>query len=240
MLSFVLNSFYTQCGHGGGAKSMDDLLIHGTGSMGRLLFSEILEYKSFNVKAFVCDDKYYKNDDFMGVPVYKVSEVEKFFPASSIPVISTGSYSSLRERYNSYLQMKSKGYRFINFISKNAIVAKDLIIGENNLIFSGVYLDYFGKLGNCNIIRPQTYVGHNFDIGNGVYIAPNCSIAGFCTIEDLSFIGIGSTILERLTIKRETLVGAASLVTKSTEPYTQYIDSPAKKVKTHEQTGVLL
>ena len=115
-----------------------------------------------------------------------------------------------------------------------------MIIGENNIVFAGVYLDYFGKMGNCNIIRPNTYIGHDFNIMNGIYIAPGCNIAGHSTIEDLSFIGISSTILEKLTIRKETLIGAKALVTKDTEPYSKYIGIPAKKINTHEDTGVLL
>ncbi len=220
---------------------MITLLIHGTGTLGKLLYSELKNDSDYCIKAFICDDKYYSSNIFMGdKPVYKTSEIEKYFSQDDVEVISTGVYSSLRERYNSYLNIKSKGYSFINFISKNAIVADDIEIGENNIIFSGVYLDYFGKIGNCNVIRPNTYIGHNFNINNGVYIAPGCNIAGYSQIEDLSFIGIGSTILERKTISKETLIGAASLVTKDTEPYSKYVGSPAKKIKTHEETGVLL
>ena len=219
---------------------MEDILLHGLGSMGRLLFAEMEKDERFCVRAFVCDDRYYTQDSFAEKKIYKASEVVKAFPPSSIRVISTGVYSSLRERYDSYRQMKDKGYRFINFISKKAMVADDVLMGENNIVFAGVYLDYFGKMGDCNVVRPQVYIGHNFNIGNGVYVAPNCSIAGYATIEDLSFIGIGATVLERLVIAKETLIGAASLVTKCTEPYAQYIGAPAKKVKTHQETGILL
>ena len=219
---------------------MINLLIHGTGSQGKLLFSEMQYDSEYCVTAFVCDDKYYSSADFMGKPVFKLSQIEQHFSPDDIKVISAGTYSSLRERYNSYLNIKNKGYKFINFISKKAIVAQDIDLGENNIIYGGVYLDYFGKMGNCNIIRPNTYIGHNFDIRNGVYIAPGCNIAGYSTIEDLSFIGIGSTIIERKTIRKETLIGASSLVTKDTEPYSLYVGSPAKKIKTHEETGVLL
>ncbi len=219
---------------------MEDILIHGTGTMGKLLFSEFSENNDYNVKAFVCDDKFYTSDSFMGKFVCKSSEVLKYFSPQSIPIISTGVYHSLRERYNSYLKMKEKGFHFINFISKKANVTEDIDIGENNIIFAGVYLDYYGKIGNCNLIRPNTYIGHNFNIGNGISISPGCNIAGYTTIEDLSFIGIGSTILGKLTIGKECLIGAASLVTKDTEPFSTYVGSPARKIKTHEDTGVLL
>ena len=219
---------------------MIKLLIHGTGSIGKLVYSEILNDDRYEVVAFVCDDKWFSSNEFLGKPLYKASEIEKYFPPKSIKVISTGLYSSLRERYNSYLEMKKKGYEFINYISKNAIVRPDIEIGENNIIYPGAFLDFFGKLGNCNIIRPKAYIAHNFDIKNGIYISPGCNIAGHSVIKDLSFIGIGSIILGKLCIEKENLIGAGALVTKNTEPYSTYIGFPARKISEHKDTGVLL
>jgi sugar O-acyltransferase (sialic acid O-acetyltransferase NeuD family) len=216
------------------------ILIHGTGTAGKLLYFEMLKDERYEISAFVCDDKYFSSKEFLGKPLYKTSEIDKYFLPKTIKVISTGSYSSLRERYNSYLEIKKKGYSFINYISKKAIVQPDIEIGENNIIYSGVYLDFFGKLGDCNIIRPNTYIGHNFDIESGVYIAPGCNIAGYSVIKELSFIGIGSTIKERICVEKETLIGAGALLTKNTEPYSKYIGSPAKKISEHKDTGVLL
>lgn len=219
---------------------MMKILIHGTGTQGRLLFAEMSDDGRYDVEAFVCDDKFYSPADFMGKPVYRASDIERHFPPGNLKVISTGVYASPRERYHSYLQMKEKGYQFINYISRKATVADNVVMGENNIIFSGVYLDFFGRLGNSNIIRPNTYIGHDFNIKDGVYIAPGCHIGGYSTIEDLSFIGIASTIIERVTIRQETLIGASSLVIRDTEAYSQYIGNPAKKVKTHQETGILL
>ena len=208
--------------------------------MKKILFSELQSDENYDVIAFVCDDKYYKDTLFCGKNVYKTSEINDIISPQEVKVISTGAFSSARERYNSYLSIKEKGYSFINYISKNAIVAPDIEMGENNIIFSGVYLDFFGKLGNSNIIRPNTYIGHNFNIKNGVYISPGCNIAGYSEIDDLSFIGIGSTIIERIHIKKETLVGATSLITKDTEEYGKYVGVPAKLIKTHKETGVCI
>ena len=69
------------------------------------------------------------------------------------------------------------------------------------------------------------------------YIAPGCNIGGECEIKDLSFVGIGSTLVDSLILERETLIGAGSLVLKSTEPWSRYVGSPARKVGEHAETG---
>jgi len=94
-------------------------------------------------------------------------------------------------------------------------------------------------MGDNNLIRPQAYIGHDFIIGNHVYIAPGCRVASSCQIDDLSFIGVGSIIKEKTHIARETLIGAGSLVLQNTEPYSMYFGQPAMKVKEHKETGPL-
>ncbi len=102
---------------------MEKILIHGTGTSGKLLYHSMLEDDIKNVIAFVCDNKYYNNQTFCGLNVFKVSTMENYFPPDEFKVISTGVFNSVRERYNSYLNIKSKGYSFTNYISKKAIVA---------------------------------------------------------------------------------------------------------------------
>jgi len=217
-----------------------NLLIHGTGTQAKLIYAEICRDKKYNVAGFTCDDEFFKDENFIGKKVFKLSEIEKIFKPSNTRILSLGVFSSPRKRHLSYLNIKNKGFKFINFISKNAIVQKDLEIGENNVIYGGVYLDFGGKLGNNNVIRPNTYIGHNFEVANGIYISPGCNIAGYCKIEDLSFIGIGSTVIEKKTIAEETLIGAGSLIVKDTDPYSKYVGSPARKTGEHKKNGILL
>ncbi len=217
-----------------------NLLIHGTGKQAQLVYGEISRDKKYRVVGFTCDDEFFKDAAFMGKKVFKISGIENFFNPKNTFVLSLGLFSSPRKRYISYLNIKKKGYKFINFISKNAIIQKDLKIGENNVIYGGVYLDFYGTIGNNNVIRPNTYIGHNFEIGNGVYISPGCNIAGYCKIKNLSFIGIGSTVIEKKTVSEETLIGAASLVIKDTEPFSKYAGTPAKKIGEHKETGIIL
>lgn len=206
-----------------------DLMIHGTGTSAKLVYSELKVANDYNVVGFTCDDEFYSDDNFLGHKVYRLADIKKVFSVTSTKIISLGSYGSARSRHNSYLNVKQMGFQFINFISKNANVKDDLIIGENNVVFGGVYLDYFGEIGNNNIIRPNTYIGHNFKIGDGNYIAPSCNIAGYVAINNLAFIGIGTTVIERINIAAETIIGAASLIVRDTEPNGKYMGIPGKK-----------
>ena len=54
---------------------------------------------------------------------------------------------------------------------------------------------------------------------------------GFCiTIENDVWVGTGSILFSGITLANGTVIGAGSIVTKSTEPYGIYIGAPAKLV----------
>ena len=155
-------------------------------------------------------------------------------------------------------------------ISDRAIVSRladidDSIIGTQITIEEGVRIDSFVKIkpvgGNGNIrIGKNSYVnsgvviysGNGVDIGMGVLIAPNCTLApvnheygrrdrtmleqrfkaskGGILIEDDVWIGANSAILDGAIIRKGAVIGACSLVNKEVEPYSINIGIPTKIV----------
>lgn len=206
-----------------------DLLIYGTAKISELVFSHLKYNPNYNVVAFVADDEYVKSDSYLGLPLFSFEGIEDHFSPSQYKMLCVGPYSNSSIREKMYESAKAKGYSFINYIDDRAIVSEDLIIGENNIVLPGVYIDCLGRMGNCNIFRPNSYIGHDFVIGNYNYFAPCSKLAGYVTVEEHCFLGIGSTIIERKTIACKTLVGAHSLILKDTEGGT-YVGVPAKKL----------
>lgn len=115
--------------------------------------------------------------------------------------------------------------RHVHLISPHRIC-----IGENVFINRNVTLD--GRKG--------LLIGANTDIGEFTSIwslshdidSPNHStMGGVTTIEDHCWIAPRCVILPGLTIKRGTVVGTSSVVTKSTEEKTLVAGIPAKFIR---------
>ena len=85
-------------------------------------------------------------------------------------------------------------------------------------------------------------------IGNNVFIGPSSNIYAVdhhidkfdkryfvkgidVIIEDNVWIGGNSTILPGITIGRNSVIGAGTVVTKDVESYSIYVGNPAKKIK---------
>lgn len=139
--------------------------------------------------------------------------------------------------------IKYKGYE--PKIDKTVFVAENTsIIGQVNIsAHSGIW---FGTImrGDINHIDVGEYtniqenstihVDHDFPtiIGDKVTVGHNCIIHG-CTLEDNTLIGMGSTILDGAVIRKNSIVGANSLVTmnKTFPEGVLIIGSPAKVIR---------
>lgn len=124
-------------------------------------------------------------------------------------------------------------------------------VDETFTLVPPFYVDY-GKnihLGKSVFIQQccTFYDRGGITIGNNVFIGPKVNLitlnhdpnpenrnATYCkpiVIEDNAWIGINSTILSGVTIGRNAIVGAGSVVTKDVEPDTIVAGNPARFIK---------
>jgi virginiamycin A acetyltransferase len=146
-------------------------------------------------------------------------------------------------------------------ISKFADI-EDSVRGTRIIIEEGVQVDSFvkikpiGGVGDVRIGRNThlnsgvvIYSGNGVEIGEGVLIASNCTIApvnheyrskdktileqrfmpskGGVRIEDDVWIGANSVVLDGAVIRKGAVVGACSLVIGELEPYSVNAGAPA-------------
>ncbi|HCE24239.1 MAG TPA: gamma carbonic anhydrase family protein, partial [Hyphomonas sp.] len=106
------------------------------------------------------------------------------------------------------------------FIAPSADVIGDVVIGEkssvwfNCVVRGDVYSIRIGKRSN---IQDGTIIHvsggtHPTTIGDDVLVGHNCIIHG-CTLEDASFVGMGTTILDGVVVESGGMVAAGALVT---------------------------
>jgi carbonic anhydrase/acetyltransferase-like protein (isoleucine patch superfamily) len=130
-------------------------------------------------------------------------------------------------------------------------VAPDVFVAENAVVLGNVKLGpganvWFGAVlrGDKDriVIGARTNVQDNVTVhldpgapaivGDGVTIGHNAIVHG-CTIEDNCLIGMGSTVMSRARIGRDSIVGAGALVTEGKEfpPGSLIVGAPARVVR---------
>ncbi len=119
-------------------------------------------------------------------------------------------------------------------IHPNAVVSANCHIDIGSVVFANAVINIGSSIGKGCIINTGATVDHDCSLNDGIHISPGANIAGGVTIGSLSWLGIGSSVIECLTLASNTLIGAGAAVTSSTEPDSLYVGVPAKKIKTLE------
>jgi sugar O-acyltransferase (sialic acid O-acetyltransferase NeuD family) len=136
--------------------------------------------------------------------------------------------NTLRESV--YLQVKSKGYRFINYISSKATILTDAI-GENCFILEDNTIQPFVTIGNCVVMWSGNHIGHHSSIKDYVNFTSHVVLSGHCLVESYAFFGVNATIRDNVTIAEGTFVGMSATIVKDTEAWGVYIGNPAKRLE---------
>ncbi|MGD9679053.1 MAG: DapH/DapD/GlmU-related protein [Vulcanibacillus sp.] len=85
---------------------------------------------------------------------------------------------------------------------------------------------------NDNVkIDTLVHIAHDVSLSNNVEITAGAIIGGFDTIEQDVFIGINSTLRNRVTIGENSTIGMGSVITKSITSNSTVVGNPAKLFK---------
>ena len=111
----------------------------------------------------------------------------------------------------------------------------DIIIGDNFSLnaFSTLYGQGGVTIGNNVMIAGQCTIipaSHTFERVD-IPMVEQPQMKKGIVIEDDVWIGTGVRILDGVTIRKGCVIGAGTVVTKSTEPYSVYVGVPGVKIK---------
>ena len=123
----------------------------------------------------------------------------------------------------------------------NVVVREGNEIGDEVSIWSNSVVDYGCRIGSRVRVHTGVYIAQFTTIEDDVFLAPGVMIANdlhpICTecmlgptIKAGARIGLNASILPRLVIGEEALVGAGAVVIRDVEPGTVVAGSPAKVV----------
>lgn len=103
-----------------------------------------------------------------------------------------------------------------------------------------VFLDNFTFVaaGTKLICGTEKYTEDGL-IGATIPLKYRCLTLGKIVFEKFSGCGVNCVIMPNVVLAEGSVVGANSVVTKSTEPWTVYVGSPAKPVKVRPHDNIL-
>lgn len=218
----------------------NEILIFGIGPFAKLMNYYFENHSNYKVIAFTVNKEYITESIFENKPVIPFENIENIYPSENYKIFSAVGYKNMRNRKKKYNEIKNKNYTMVNFVSSKAVIEKNLVLGENNVIMHNVIIEPFAKIGDNNIFWTSSLICHDCIVGSHNFFASNSTIGGFSEIKNNCFIGFNSTVIDNIKIDDETLIGANSLILKNTEISTKYIGSPAKNIGNHYENGIII
>jgi sugar O-acyltransferase (sialic acid O-acetyltransferase NeuD family) len=132
--------------------------------------------------------------------------------------------------YNAIInQMPS--FEFINAIHPSVIIGKNVELGFGIVMMAGVIVNPLSKIGNFTFFATGCQIEHDCIIQDYASVSAGSIMGGYVNIGKYSAITLGVTILDRLKIGENSVIGSGSLVLKDIPDNVLAYGNPINKVR---------
>lgn len=124
----------------------------------------------------------------------------------------------------------SLGLQAVTLIHPSAIVAEDAEISAGCQIMAGAVVAPQVKMARQCIINTRASVDHETVLEEGVEVAPGATLCGLILAREYAWICAGATVLPRIIIGKNAIVGAGAMVNQDVPDDTTVVGIPARPV----------
>lgn len=143
------------------------------------------------------------------------------------PIIVTVGDCQIRQRIVNELGDRE----YLTVIHPQAIVAESVGIGSGTVVMAGVILNPYATIGNHCIINSGASIDHDCKIQDFVHVAPHCTLCGEVEVDEGTWIGAGTTVIQGIHIGKNCYIGAGSVVVKDIPDNSLCYGNPARVIK---------
>lgn len=169
-----------------------------------------LSVPEWEIAGFIDDNEAMQGKDRDGIPVLGNKSWFEENDFSSYYFVCCIGKPSIKRKVIEFLDSKKVKYGTI--IHPSVIKSVTVEIGEGSIIMAGNILSTHVKIEKHAIINMGCMLGHDVQIHKYCCINPASSINGGTIVNEGVLVGTNATILEGLSIGRDSIVSAAAMV----------------------------
>lgn len=128
-------------------------------------------------------------------------------------------------------RLQKESFSLGTLIHPSVLMGQEVTIGTGTVIMAGAVINPSTTIGKGCIINTSSIVEHDNRISDYVHISPGVQTGGNVEVGKSSWLGIGSTVINNVSIISECIVGAGSVVVSSLTKKGVYYGKPANLQK---------
>lgn len=131
-------------------------------------------------------------------------------------------------RHQKLEQLKQIKAPLVSLIHPNATVSTYAQIGAGSVIMAGAVINIDAVISDGAIVNTASTIDHDCQLGTCVHVSPGANLAGAVEINDRSWIGIGASVRQSISIGKDVVVGAGAVVVRDLPDSVTAVGVPAR------------
>ena len=205
------------------------LLIIGASGHGKVVADVALKMNKWSTIEFLDDDGSIKIQ--MGLEIIGKSEDACKYVDNYDLFVAIGN-NGVRKKIQEKLE--AAGASIPVLIHPSSIIGKEVELDMGTIVMAGTVINCCTKIGRGCIINTGSTIDHDNNINNYVHLSPGVHLAGGIKIGDLSWIGIGSSLIQGINVGQNSIIGAGSVIIKSIPENCIAVGNPGQIIKNNK------
>lgn len=185
------------------------------------------KYPTYNLLGYFDDSKMQKKMNglhYLG----EIADINKIeYPLDVVIAIGDP-----RIKKNIFEKIKNQNINYPNLFHPSVIKSEDDVnFGRGNILCAGNILTCNIEIKNFVIVNLGCTIGHDTLIEDYCSLMPNVNISGEVTLRQSAYIGTGATIINKIEVGKQTIIGAGAVVANNLPENCTAVGIPAKPIK---------
>ena len=147
--------------------------------------------------------------------------------------------ASLRKKIVQTFQDK-ENIIFPNLISRSAVLSDSVKMGRGCIVCTNSVLTVDICLGNFVTVNYDCTIGHDAVLEDFITLYPSVNVSGNVHIQSETEIGVGTQIIQGLTVGENTIIGAGAVVVRDIPSNCTAVGNPAKVIKQERMKTLII
>jgi sugar O-acyltransferase (sialic acid O-acetyltransferase NeuD family) len=139
-----------------------------------------------------------------------------------------------RKREEMFYRLCKFGLKPTLVIHPSAVISRFALIGSGTVVAADVVVNPAASIGENCILNTGCSVDHDCRVGSHAHLCPGVRLAGAVLVGAGAMIGVGATVMPRINLGEECVIGAGAVVTNDVPPKMVAYGNPARIVRSIE------